>query len=59
MSDKDELERQSFEEWYDSNYGQFEDGEVFARKDDYYHRLGTRMCWEAWQAALSSKQEEA
>ena len=57
MSDKDELERQRFEAWFKNHYCT----PYFCRhaKSGDYENHTIRASWRAWQAALSSKQEEA
>ncbi|MDU5780731.1 MAG: hypothetical protein E6Z83_07965 [Pantoea sp.] len=68
MSDKDELERQrqKFEAWWEKSqhngkpprfgWEHWRDGEGY--KSDFDDSELDWM-WQAWQAALSSKQEEA
>lgn len=56
MSDKNELAREVFERWV-SDDGKFP--RAVEKRGGEYLLLATQSKWETWQAALSSKQEEA
>ena len=57
----DEMERQRFEEWFSLQYKEvasLQGDYWFSVKSGIYERIRTRVAWEAWQAALKSKQGE-
>ncbi|WP_145055730.1 hypothetical protein [Mixta calida] len=58
MTSNDELERQSFEAWAAHAYG----GEYMRRapgKEGEYKNWLIEDLWQAWQAAIASKQEQS
>lgn len=61
MKSNDAMERQRFELWFSEQYKEvalFNDDYWFVLKSGIYERTRTRVAWEAWQAALKSKQGE-
>ncbi|WP_205959278.1 hypothetical protein [Pantoea stewartii] len=57
----DEMERKRFESWFSEQYKEvMPSGRYywFALKSVIYERTRARVAWEAWQAALKSKQGE-
>lgn len=52
--DSDDLERERFEYWA-SDKGKYP--RAIERSGNIYRLITTNTQWEAWQAALSSKQE--
>lgn len=57
MSDKDEMERQRFERWVGHAYGEDRIIRCGIFENEYENWL-IQDLWQAWQAALSRKQEE-
>lgn len=54
----DDMERKKFEDWYSKHYSTAISHMGRHDKSDEYFCRQTRAAWRAWQAALSSKQEE-
>lgn len=59
MSDKDELERQRFEAAIREKFGDLVDLRICANGDGEYLAWDAQVAYHAWQAALSSKQEQS
>lgn len=57
----DDMERRKFESWFSEQYKEvMPSGRYywFSLNSGIYERTRTRVAWEAWQAALKSKQGE-
>lgn len=53
------IDRQRFEEWAQSNIGQFSNGGRYVRDGKWvYHHNIQQLCWEAWQASAKYVRSE-